>query len=228
MASKNARGETYGKGRTRNFATIVYPDSAPEKWQSILAEQCIPAFISPLHKDLNPDDSEKKPHYHVMLMFESMKTDEQAKDVFDKINGVGLTRVQSLRGYARYLTHMDDPSKKQYSAEDVISMCGADYSIAIGLPTDKYKAIGEMIDWCIEYGVVSYSELIVYARENKFDWFRVLCDSGTVVITQFLKSQHWTETQYKPSPKYVNTEHITLAEGEEVDPYTGEIIKKTE
>ena len=38
-----------GRGRTRNFATVIYPESAPENWQDILVEQFVPAFISPLH-----------------------------------------------------------------------------------------------------------------------------------------------------------------------------------
>lgn len=38
-----------GRGRTRNFATIVYPESAPENWKSILENEIVPALISPLH-----------------------------------------------------------------------------------------------------------------------------------------------------------------------------------
>lgn len=50
-----------GRGRTRNFGTVVYPESAPENWQTILSELCIPCFISPLHdKDINPDGETKK------------------------------------------------------------------------------------------------------------------------------------------------------------------------
>ena len=42
--------------RTRNFATVVYPESAPENWIDLLKRQCVPAFISPLHnEDRNAD-----------------------------------------------------------------------------------------------------------------------------------------------------------------------------
>lgn len=42
--------------RTRNFATVVYPESAPENWERILEEHCVPAFISPLHdKDIDAE-----------------------------------------------------------------------------------------------------------------------------------------------------------------------------
>lgn len=194
MASKNSSGDTYGKGRTRNFATVIYPESAPEGWQSILSEQFVPAFISPLHdKDLNPTGEPKKPHYHVVIMYDSVKTKEQAEDVFQRIGGVGCEVVQSIRGYARYLCHLDNPEKVQYNQEDVRSMCGADYSGTIGLVTDKYKAIGEMIDFCIANNIYSYSQLLEYCRMERFDWFRVLCDNGTVVIKEYLKSRSWTD-----------------------------------
>ncbi len=185
-----------GKGRTRNFATVVYPESAPEKWQDILAEQFVPAFISPLHdKDINPTGEAKKPHYHVVVMFDGVKTKEQAQDLFAKIGGVGCEVVQSIRGYARYLCHMDNPDKAQYKQEDVRSLCGADYVGVVGLVLDKYKAIGEMIDFCKEYNIYSYSDLLEYCRSERFDWFRVLCDNGTVVMKEYLKSRTWSENR---------------------------------
>ena len=191
-----AEKKSSGRGRTRNFATVVYPESAPKNWQEILSEQFVPAFISPLHdKDINPTGEAKKPHWHVMLMFDGVKTTEQATEIFNKIGGVGCEVVQSQRGYARYLCHMDNPEKVQYSPEDVRTLCGADYTGSIGLVTDKYKAIGEMIDFCEENGIVSFSELLKYCRMERFDWFRVLCDNGTVVMKEYLKSKSWTENR---------------------------------
>ena len=182
-----------GRGKTRNFATVVYPDSAPDNWQEILSEQFVPAFISPLHdKDINPTGEAKKPHWHVMLMFDGVKTTEQALEIFNKIGGVGCEVVQSQRGYARYLCHLDNPEKAQYEPQNVRSLCGADYTSTIGLVTDKYKAISEMIDYCVENNIVSYSDLLEYSRMERFDWFRVLCDNGTIVIREYLKSREWT------------------------------------
>lgn len=180
--------------RTRNFATVVYPESAPSDWMDILSEQHIPALISPLHdQDRTKEGELKKEHYHVVLLFDSVKTVEQATNVFSKINGVGCEIIQSVRGYTRYLCHLDDPDKVQYNVEDVKALHGADFYSIIGQASDKYKAIGEMIDYCREYNVYSYSELLEYARSARFDWFRILCDSGTVVIKEYLKSRSWLE-----------------------------------
>ena len=179
--------------RTRNYACVVYPDSAPDNWIDALVEAFVPSFISPLHdSDINPTGEPKKAHYHVIIMFDSVKTTEQAKEIFDKIGGVGCEKVNSIRGYSRYLCHLDNPEKAQYDMSEVRSLCGADYSGVIGLPTDKYKAISEMIDYCKENNVLSYSDLLEYCRECRFDWFRVLCDNGTIVIKEYLKSRSWT------------------------------------
>lgn len=179
--------------RTRNFACVVYPESAPENWLEILQNEFVPAFVSPLHdNDLNPTGEPKKEHFHVMIMFDGVKTTEQARDIFEKIGGVGCEVVQSVRGYARYLCHLDNPEKSQYNQEAVKCLCGADYVSVIGLSLDKYKAISEMIDFCVDNNYYSYSDLLIYCRQYRFDWFRILCDSGTVVIKEFLQSRYWT------------------------------------
>ncbi len=181
-----------GLGRARSYATVVYPESAPNNWQVILADIRVPCFISPLHDmDVNPDGEIKKPHFHVLIMYDNVKEITQAQELFDKIGGVGCEKVVSLRGYARYLCHLDNPEKYQYNTEDVVAYGGADYMSTIGLSTDKYKAIGEMIDYCAANNIYSYSMLLEWCRANRFDWFRVLCDNGTFVIKEYLKSKTW-------------------------------------
>lgn len=192
-------------GRTRNFATVVYPDSAPENWQEILSDQHVPAFISPLHdQDINPGGEAKKPHYHVMIMYENVKTKEQAQAVFQLIGGVGLEVVQTIRGYARYLCHLDNPEKVQYSKEEVRCLAGADYLGVIGLPIDKHKAIGDMMDFCKKYQVYSFAQLSFYAKESRYDWFRILCDSGSIFMKEFLKTLRWEEGTGADIGKYAD------------------------
>lgn len=178
--------------RKRNFATVIYPESAPENWREILAGYFVPAFVSPLHdRDVNATGEPKKAHHHVMLMFEGKKSDEQVKAMFDSIGGVGLEKVESLRGYARYLCHLDNPEKAQYNPSDVVSLNGSDYSYTIGIVADKYKAVREMIAFCKANQIVSYAELLEYASVEQDSWFRILCDSGTVVMKEYLKSVSW-------------------------------------
>jgi hypothetical protein len=58
---------------------------------------------------------------------------------------------------------------------------------------DKYKAIGEMIDFCKDNSIYSFADLLIYCKEERFDWFRVLCDNGSYVVDKFLKSRLWTD-----------------------------------
>lgn len=192
MASKNAKGETYGKGRTRNYACVVYPESAPENWREIIAESKIPVFISPLHdKDVNPTGEPKKPHHHVMAMYEQVKTKEQAQEFFKSFGGVGVETVNSIRGYSRYFCHLDNPEKAQYSVEDVVAYGGADYFHAIGTTGDKAKSIREMIAYIEENDIVSFAELLRYASVNRSDWFDCLLNSGAYITKEYIKSRWW-------------------------------------
>lgn len=182
--------------RYRNFATIIYPESAPESWVDILTEWHISALISPLHdKDINPGGEPKKAHYHVLLMYDSVKTKAQAQEVIQSIGGVGLEPVSSVRGYARYLCHLDNPEKAQYQVEDVRCLSGADWNTLVSLPSDKFKAIREMIEFCSINGIFAYCDLLEYAMNEREDWFVCLCENGTYVIKEYLKSVSWKKNQ---------------------------------
>lgn len=179
--------------RTRNFATVVYPESAPENWMDILSDFHIPSFVSPLHQfDVNPSGETKKPHFHVLLMFDSLKTPSQAKEIFSSFSGVGCEVVNSIRGMARYLCHLDNPEKYQYNPVEVRSFGGADYSGIIELETDRVKIIAEMQEWCKSNGVVSLSELYDYSRIHNYDWYRALATHCNNVMSSYLKSLRWT------------------------------------
>lgn len=183
-----------GSGRTRNFVTILYPDSVAENFKEIISSSCIPCLLSPLHdKDKNPDGEFKKPHYHLLIMFDSVKSLEQAEDFVSELNGVGCQKVNSLRGQARYLCHLDNPEKYQYSVDDVQRFGGVDYRYIIGLQSDKYGNIAEMMDFCVENQVYSYSQLLIYSRLSNENWFRSLCDNASVVMIEFIKSLEWTD-----------------------------------
>ena len=194
----NVHRKDMEKKRTRNYATVIYPESATNDWIRLLQEQYVPALISPLHdKDLNTDGTLKKEHYHVIILFQGVKTSEQAQEVFSVIGGVGIEPIKCVRAYARYLCHLDNSEKEKYPIEDVISCSGADYQTIINLAADKYSAIGEMIEFCIQNSIVSYAQLLLFAKENRNDWFRVLCDNGTLTMVQFLKSHYWETSKYE-------------------------------
>lgn len=175
--------------RLRDYATIIYPDSenTPSNWIQILKDLHVPCFISPIHdKDVieggADNGSPKKPHYHVMLVFESLKTPMQALDIFDQIGGVGLEYVKTRRGMARYLCHLDNPEKAQYSKDDVICIGGVDYLETISIVADKYAVLDAVICFIKDHHIENILDLYQYAKDNNMmDWIRIIQDKSWVV-----------------------------------------------
>ena len=70
--------------RARTWTFIVYPESAPQNWRELLDECHVSWVESPLHdKDVNPDGTVKKPHWHIILLFDGNKSYEQVKEISD-------------------------------------------------------------------------------------------------------------------------------------------------
>ena len=178
--------------RTRIWTFVIYPgDSAPENWLDILKALKVKGFVSPLHTDINPDDTEKKPHRHVLLMFEGKKSFNQVKAISDSLNAPHPQYVQSKAGMARYLCHLDNPEKKQYLPEEVINLAGADYLETIATAADLDKTISEMEQWCDDNGIFSYAGLSRYARLHRPDWTRALRYRCTVHMKAYLQACQW-------------------------------------
>lgn len=180
--------------RTRNWAFIVYPDSAPENWREILSDELVPCLISPLHNaDLNVTGEEKKPHWHVILIFKGVKQQSQVEEITQKLNATIPQKVNDLRSYARYLCHLDNPEKAQYSIGDVQVLGGIDYFELIASAGDEDEIIDEILDWVNEQGCYSFKRLSDYARKNRKDWQRVIRKKSTLYISTYLKSFEWEE-----------------------------------
>lgn len=199
-STRSKKTSTKGSGRFRNFATVVYPESAPADWLTVLDSLHVPAFVSPLHDaDVNADNTPKKAHYHVLLMFSSVKTVEQAKEAITAIHGVGCETVSTVRGYARYLVHADNPEKAQYSKSDVRAFGGADYDAITHLPTDDVKMIREMMEYIRVNQVTSFALFADICANGHEDWFRALVTRSAYFIKEYVKSLTWESSQ-PPQP----------------------------
>ena len=194
--STRSKKTSTGSGRFRNFATVVYPESAPADWLTVLDSLHVPAFVSLLHDaDVNADNTPKKAHYHVLLMFSSVKTVEQAKEAITAIHGVGCETVSTVRGYARYLVHADNPEKSQYSKSDVRAFGGADYDAVTHLPTDDVKVTREMMQFIRANQIGSFAQFADICAVEHEDWFRALVTKSTYFIKEYIKSLVWEGKQ---------------------------------
>ncbi len=181
--------------RKRNFATIVYEDSAPDNWINICSDFKIPCFISPLHdRDVYPSGELKKPHWHVMIMFGGKQSPDTVRELFNQINGVGLEHVIDIGGMARYLIHNGWPDKAQYNAEDVIAF-GADYEEACLTSRDKRLIINEIKDFIDYNGILSLAELDAYTRVCNTRWNKAINSFCQVNILNYLRAKQWEKDQ---------------------------------
>lgn len=190
---RNQQKKKDDRRRTNVFATIVYPESAPADWIQIIKDTHVPTLVSPLHdKDILPDGSPKKPHYHVMQIYDGNKNFEtQVKPIFDRFGGVGREEILSQRGYARYMCHMDNPEKYQYEQEEVQELNGACYSAIVTLPTDELAMLDDMFDFIEDNDIYSFRKFLFWCKSNQREWYRLLTTSKTYIIKEYLKSRYW-------------------------------------
>lgn len=208
MAGKKSSGNA--ESRTRNWTFVVYPESAPENWRSILDDLHIEWVESPLHdKDLNGDGQAKKPHIHVGVFFAGNKTYEQVKEITDSLNCPIPQRCHSARALVRYMAHLDNPEKAQYNPSDIKGHGGVDVADMLRpASSERYTLIADMIAYIKDNNICEFQDLVDYARVNERDtWFPLLCDNCSFVVGQYIKSQRHRQSIVK------------------VDPDTGEIIK---
>ena len=194
-----------GKGKriakSRAWACIVYPESAPDDWLEQLESARVPTLISPLHdRDVTAEGKPKKPHWHVLAMWDGPTTEGVAATYFAR---AGVTAppelVSSMRGYARYLVHLDDHDKVRYDEHDIVAISGAEWA---KFALDEGEAIGraldEIEDWIDATGCISYAALCRYARRERPDWTPVI-RTHTIHLTALLRSYEWEASINKAS-----------------------------
>lgn len=190
MAGNKASGNK--TSRTRNWTVVVYPDSAPEDWREYMDGLQIEWVESPLHNcDTNATGEVKKPHWHLLLMFGGVKTYEQVLEVIEPLNCPAPQKCLSAKGCVRYMAHLDNPEKFQYSVSDIKAHGGVDIAELLRpSSSERYALIREMCEYVRTNGITEFQDLMDYAMSERFDeWFPILCDSSAYVIGQYIKSQ---------------------------------------
>ena len=190
MAGTKSSGNK--ESRTRNWTIVLYPESAPDNWRTLIDDLHIEWVESPLHdKDVNANGEPKKAHWHLLLMFGGVKSYEQVKEVTDSLNAPRPERCHNARSMVRYMVHLDNPDKDQYSQGDIKAHGGVDLAELLRpSSSERYTLIGDMIAYIRNNNVIEFQDLMDYALANEFDtWFPLLCDNSAFVIGQYIKSQ---------------------------------------
>lgn len=182
--------------RTRNYASILYPESAPEHWEDILRSLHVTACVSPLHTGEKENGEELKPHFHIVLMYDSMKTLNQAAADF-KIFGAleHCQAVRAIRGYLRYLCHLDeDPKVKEHYDPYAVHVFGDfDYLSAINSTEDDLNILVDITNYIHANHVTNLIEFQCMNVCHNMDWFRVIARSSTMYVKEIIKAEYLLE-----------------------------------
>lgn len=202
------------KTRAKDWTFIVYPESAPEEWRSILADKLqVKAIISPLHdKDILDDveQTPKKAHYHVILRFDSVKAFGQIKEITDLLNQPIPQKVKSIEGAVRYLIHADSPDKAQYNQADIQVIGNIDldrYFKKTAIQKDELTA--EIMDYICDNDITELADLLDYCRRENVEWFRHLC-SNAYLIDKYITSRRNKKEQNTSSKSIVKALSMLL------------------
>lgn len=188
VKSKSSKRTPVKKGRDWTF--LVYPESAPKNWRSILDSTHMRWIESPLHdKDVNPNGEVKKAHWHIMLSSDGPMTETQIKSIIKPLNGPLPQKVGSGIGMVRYMAHLDNPEKYQYPVTDIIGHNGADVASYFKMTqSSRLSVMKEIIEFIYDNKIDNYADFLMYCILEKDDdsWFEVAIDHNTLAINKML------------------------------------------
>lgn len=179
------------KERSYNWATILYTESCAVDIEGALLELKVPCALSPLHdRDIHDDTGEiKKPHFHLLLHYTSLKSQRQVKDDLEPLGAVGAERVRELGAYARYLIHADDPDKAQYDIQDLRIFNGFNIGKYLeGEPINTDAGFAALIKIILEYDFTDYCDLVTHCLECDAELLPS-CRKSAYALTSFLRSR---------------------------------------
>lgn len=177
--------------RQRNWTFILYPESCHPRWRSVLDDLHLPWAESPLHEhDINADGEPKKPHWHIILCFDGVKTYDQIKEITDSVMGTRPEIVRNVRSMIRYFAHLDNPEKWQYPTQEIIGHGGLDVPEMLQLlSARKAQILQEIFSWIADNQITEFSDLIDFCMySGNIDWFRVATEFSTLPIKTYLAS----------------------------------------
>lgn len=181
--------------KKRNWAFVLYPESAPADWRDRLQQTGLQCAISPLHdKDINPTGEPKKPHYHIIMIYSGPTAYNVVKRLTDGLNQPIPQALEQVRGYYRYLTHEDNPEKAQYSKADIETLNG--FSIADFVELSRSEVIKlkrEIQAFIRDNGLTEYSDLmdcLMDAGEMMSDHYEIAANN-TLFFDRYLGSRRY-------------------------------------
>nr|WP_030004205.1 replication protein [Mycoplasma mycoides]AAA98481.1 hypothetical protein [Mycoplasma mycoides] len=189
--------------KKRNWTLLVYPDSAPENWKEILDQNGVEYFGALHDKDVNPDGTIKKPHYHIVLAYSGPTTFNNVKTLCNTLNSPKPLPLDGVGGMWRYMTHKDNPEKYQYDDSIIFTGNGFDISNYKELTKKEISDIKlGLIDIIKNKQITEYSTFIdVVSNLGNIDVFDV-ASKNTIFFTSYINSFRFKLREEMEQEKY--------------------------
>lgn len=204
--------------RCRNWSYIVYPESVPPDWIEQLQNTGLPFTISPLHdRDINPDGTLKKPHYHVIVSYSNTTTYSSISGLRTITKGPFPIACKNVSGMYAYFTHKHNPEKYQYNSNDIQKFNGWEKA----LEANEISALMEELTLFIfDADIMEYSDFMLEARLKGPDYFTVAM-KHTIYFTALIRS-------YRCSPVTALTRYCKYLHDDDAKSLIVERINKYE
>lgn len=177
--------------KKRNWAFVLYPESAPDDWIEQLRQTGLQCAISPLHdKDIDPTGEPKKAHYHIILCYSGPTSFNVVRQLTERLNQPIPQALEQVRGYYRYLTHKDNPEKYQYSDDDIRTLNGFNISDFVELSKSEVLEIKRKLQNLIrEIDILEYSDFMDFLMDNEMSLEYEVGSNNTYFFEKYISSR---------------------------------------
>lgn len=186
--------------KPRYCAFVVYPssdqfegmstDDVQKYVQDKMEYNGLKGFISPLHE---PDEEDKKPHYHVIIIRGSRQGFEidTWRGYVHQCGGANDYPFipNAPCAYIRYLLHLDNPNKQQFN-DSCLCVGGLDYGYYSNLDNfkeetkkeDIYAILNNITSFISDYDIISYASLVNIAKQEHKEWLPIIYKKHSIII----------------------------------------------
>jgi hypothetical protein len=187
--------------KKRNWAFVLYPDSAPADWLEQLQLTGLQGAVSPLHcDDFNPDGTKKKAHYHVIICYSGPTSFNVVSKLTESLRQPFPIPLEQVRGYYRYFTHKDNPEKAQYLESDIKTFNGFCISDYVELTKSEVMIIKRDLQKLIrDADILEYSELMDLLQDNDMTLQYEVASNNTYFFDKYITSRR--NMKKTPTPK---------------------------
>lgn len=176
--------------KKRNWAFVLYPESAPKDWKEQLQQTGLGVAISPLHdRDLDPSNTPKKAHYHIILCYSGPTSYNVVKRLTDSLNQPIPIALEQVRGYYRYFTHIDNPDKYQYDEKEILHLNGFSMRDFIELSKSEVIALKRDLQLIIKTNnIFEYADLLDFLLDNDLNTHWEVASNNTFLFNTYITS----------------------------------------